>query len=443
MSSEFNPSEFIYSTDSNPTSPIIFNETESLPNQGGMSIVQKTKILGKWHLIKRLKQEYSKHPVYITNFEKEFDIAYHLDHPHIVRYLNKGANVEGAYIIMEYIDGRTLKSILQKEGTIKSEKISKRIALQLLEALSYLHKHQIYHLDLKPENIMLTHKGDNIKLLDFGLSNTDSHLLIDGGTLKYASPEQISSAGLVDGRSDIYSFGLLLLELIEGDTNKKNITKIKGVFKNVIAKCLMEAPTARFQTADEVLEFINTNDKRKNTITYSVVATLIIFSVLFYLLIGDKNNNAAFQTELPQPTIQPIDKEKTTVTTSKESKTPTTVMVDKKEFEKKTGTILNTYYASDISIDDSIKCVELGKHLYTSFIEKVEHYDKAPTTRSRMFVLQSINDSCELENQKQWKAFSGKFTLGSVKYSRAERIYSKAQRISADKIWSVLFPNKK
>lgn len=427
--SEFHPSEFISSADgSQPTSD--FTETQLMPNQGGMSIVQKAKILGKWHLIKRLKPEYSNHPIYITNFEKEFEIAYHLDHPHIVRYLNKGHDKDGLYIIMEYVDGQSLRTILNQNGVIKSNKLIEKIFLQLLDALSYLHKRQVYHLDLKPENIMLTNKGANIKLLDFGLSGTDSHLPIDSGTLKYASPEQTSNAEIVDGRSDIYALGILLLELIQGDTDKKNTIQLKGVFKKVITKCVMEIPAARFQSAEEIIEFIYKNKKRNNIIRYSVIIALIFFAVLPYLVMR-------FDKE------QLVNNEKMSSATLIDHKKLIELIPDAKEASKKLKPILSTYYDSLISTNDSIRCIQLGESLYNNFIEKVKIYDKAPSHRSRKLVLQSIQDTCIQENQKQWSGFSSAFSLGSMKYSKAERIYSNAQKESAAKIWEILFPNSK
>lgn len=426
--SEFNPSEFISITDgSQPTSD--FTETQLMPNQGGMSIVQKTKILGKWHLIKRLKLEYSNHPLYITNFEKEFDIAYHLDHPHIVRYLNKGHDKDGLYIIMEYVDGQSLRTILNQNGVIKSNKLIEKIFLQLLDALSYLHKHQVYHLDLKPENIMLTNKGANIKLLDFGLSGTDSHLPIDSGTLKYASPEQTSNAEIVDGRSDIYALGILLLELIQGDTDKKNTIQLKGFFKKAITKCVMEIPAERFQSAEEIIEFIHANKKRNNIIRYSAIIALALFAVLFYSIISFNKERLVNSEQMSSAQLNGREVKEVTI--------------DAKEIPKKLSLILSAYNDSLISDEDSMKCIQIGESLYKSFVEKVEICDKSPSLRSRKLVLQSIQDTCIQENQKQWSGFSSKFLLGSMKYSKAERIYSDAQKESTDKIWEMMFPNNK
>lgn len=432
--SELDTSEFFSSDNGNTKSSTGFNETVSLPNQGGMSIVQKTKILGKWHLIKRLKPEYSKHPVHITNFEKEFDIAYHLDHPHIVRYLNKGHDKEGFYIIMEYVDGQSLRTILDQSGNIKNINRIEKICLQLLDALSYLHKQQIYHLDLKPENIMLTNKGDNIKLLDFGLSCTDSHLPIDSGTLKYASPEQILNAEMVDGRSDLYSLGILLLEAIQGSADKKNIFQIKGVLKKVIAKCVKEIPVDRFQSAEEIIEFIHANKKRNNIIQYSIVIVLLGFTVLFYSIIHSNKKDTA---------VDIVNNESSKKETIIENKNLNDAVLNTKETPKEAKRVLATYYDSIISMNDSLKCIQLGEKLFADFKMKAEKIEKKALLRSRKLVLMDIQDTCTKENQKQWREFSSVFSLGSAKYDKAERIYSKAEKESSAKIWKMMFPNGK
>jgi serine/threonine protein kinase len=163
--------------------PINSNYIELLPFKSSVNLVYKIKINNKWLLLKRIVPEFREHPFYISCFEKEFDIGFNLDHPNIVKYLNKGKDSEGTYLLAEYIDGITLRDfILKNPDGLKDEKWVLKIVKQLLDALDYLHKRQLFHLDLKPENLMITHKGDDLKIIDFGLSSSDSYSNFASGT---------------------------------------------------------------------------------------------------------------------------------------------------------------------------------------------------------------------------------------------------------------------
>ena len=211
-SSNFGSNEIIII---NPSNAIA---TELLPFQTSNSLVYKTCINNRWLLLKRIKPEFSTHPIYINALRKEFDIGFKVDHPHIVKYLNSGTDEKGLYLIAEFIDGTNLREVINGNPTgIRDEKYIEKNSLQILDALTYLHKHQLFHLDLKPENILITAKGNNVKLIDFGLSNDDSYKPISSGTKKYSSPEQVENPTIADARSDLYSFGIILHELCNGN----------------------------------------------------------------------------------------------------------------------------------------------------------------------------------------------------------------------------------
>lgn len=231
-----------------------FTQITNLSQQGAMSLVQKAKYLGKWVIVKRLKPELKNDKKYKDLFYKEFENAYHLNHPHIVEIYGKGEDKDGHYFFMEYVDGRSLTKLIA-EGYFKNSKEIRRIILQILDALSYVHKKQVFHRDLKPDNILLTYKGDNVKILDFGLAAADSFddNMLKVGTPKYAAPEQKTAGNTVDQRADIYSLGLIMLEMLTGDVLIDKLPK-DNEYASIIAKCIHPEIEKRYSNCDDIIQ---------------------------------------------------------------------------------------------------------------------------------------------------------------------------------------------
>jgi serine/threonine protein kinase len=157
-------------------------------------------------------------PILYDRFQREVSIGEKLDHPKVMRVFG-GEERSRIYIVMEWCDGRLLREILE-EGRMPQERAI-HIAIGVLEALEYIHAHGIVHRDLKPENIMVN-GDDNIKLIDFGIAGdvaarrlTYAKFTAAIGTPNYISPEQVKGKR-GDGRSDIYSMGVILYELLTG-----------------------------------------------------------------------------------------------------------------------------------------------------------------------------------------------------------------------------------
>ena len=166
--------------------------------------------MGKRFILKTLKKEYRDNPAYRNLLYKEFEIGYHLSHANIMQTVTM-EHVKGLAdtIVMEYIDGITLAEAIER-GLITSD-VARRVIGQICDALQYIHSLQQIHRDLKPENVMLTRNGQNVKLIDFGLSDSDAHTIFKhpAGTRSYASPELING-DKIDNRSDIYALGVLI-----------------------------------------------------------------------------------------------------------------------------------------------------------------------------------------------------------------------------------------
>lgn len=145
----------------------------------------------------------------VHRLRKEFEIGMQLEHPNIVHTLDFGHDDRvGDYIRMEWIDGCTLSDFI---ATNPARPIRLRLIEQLLDAVAHLHVHQIVHRDLKPSNILVTRNGNNLKLIDFGLSDSDDSCVFKqpAGTLSYVAPEQMNG-DQPDVRADIYSLGKLI-----------------------------------------------------------------------------------------------------------------------------------------------------------------------------------------------------------------------------------------
>lgn len=144
---------------------------------------------------------------------REYEMSMTLNHPYIA-YVFTYDTIPGIGegIVMEYVDGCSLADFLKGNPDLG---LRRRVMMQLLEAVAYIHRKGIIHNDLKPENIMVTRSDNNIKIIDFGLSDDDAHYLLKtlGCTLEYASPELLRRETL-DVRSDIYSLGLLMKDIL-------------------------------------------------------------------------------------------------------------------------------------------------------------------------------------------------------------------------------------
>lgn len=171
--------------------------------------------MGKLHILKALQADYVGVDFYEQALKKEFKMGFPLDHPHICRTLS-WEQVEGLghCIVLEYIDGEILQSLM--ESNKLNPQLARKIIAELCSALDYLHKKQIVHRDLKPSNILLTHNGDNVKLIDFSLADADDSLLLKlpAGTRRYLAPETLEDVPL-DCRADIYSLGIIIGEMAE------------------------------------------------------------------------------------------------------------------------------------------------------------------------------------------------------------------------------------
>lgn len=276
-----------------------FESVEQIESQGATCDTFRVKFYGKLHFLKRLKAEYAGDIRYQEALRKEFETGYRLEHPNLVRYLS----LEDDSIMMEYVDGETLSQRLaSNKDYFKSQKNTDKFVRQLLSAVDYLHSHQVLHLDLKPDNILLTHINDDVKLIDFGCSYTDTYVDTPGYTAAFASPEQLVGK-VVDVRSDIYSLGKIL-----------ELLPCSNIYNKVIARCTAESPLARYQSVREMTMAVNSLSQRRYY-RYALWPLLFVIIIVAYLFFSNRRQQE--QPVIPADTlsVQSVDTLSTTTIT--------------------------------------------------------------------------------------------------------------------------------
>jgi serine/threonine protein kinase len=188
--------------------------------RGGMAQVYQgtDKVLGRTVAIKVLAEHYTRDEAFVRRFRREAQAAAKLNHPGVVSVFDTGSDGDVQYIVMEYVEGRTLADVLAKEERLPPDKAAD-IAAQAADALAFAHAAGLVHRDVKPGNIMLTEEG-SVKVMDFGIARaleaeTITQTATVFGTASYLSPEQ-ARGERVDHRSDIYSLGVVLYEMLAG-----------------------------------------------------------------------------------------------------------------------------------------------------------------------------------------------------------------------------------
>ena len=282
------------------------------------SILSRTTLDGILVVLKSLKPEYVGNPFYEGLLRKEYEIGRSLDHPNICPTLDF-MNIPGLgnCIVTQWIDGCSLaewslnntrrslshpvrslslskrtglhvfchfdrlsdrrKKLSDRRKGLGDRTLTRKILLELCDALEYLHRHQIIHRDLKPGNIMITRNGRNVKLIDFGLADADWYATFKNpaGTKDFISPEQMAGES-VDCRTDIYSLG--------------KIMQAMGIYSRIASVCAAEDRDKRYASVAEVRSAILGRERRRRWISVAVIAVVLVIALTLGLVRLDINS---------------------------------------------------------------------------------------------------------------------------------------------------------
>ena len=271
-------------TDSQPQ----FETIERMETPGATCDTYRVKLYGKLHFLKRLKPAFRGDTRYQEALRKEFETGYRLEHPNLVRYIS----LDDDGILTEYVDGETLSQRLHAQPRyFKSRQNTDKFVRQLLDVVGYLHSHQVLHLDLKPDNILLTHIGSNLKLVDLGCCYTDTFADTTGHTEGFAAPEQLSMEnGKLSTTTDIYAIGKIL-----------QLLPRHHIYNKVIARCTAPSPEDRYQSVEEIAQALSSHRKTRGMILAAAVAAAIAVFAAFSVY----RPGGLPESSSPAPTIGP------------------------------------------------------------------------------------------------------------------------------------------
>ncbi len=253
---------------------------------GGMALVYKARcrLLNRFVAIKVLRPEFTEDEEFVKKFRREAQSAASLSHPNIVGIYDVGTENNNYYIVMEYIKGQTLKELIKGKGTLGVE-YATNIAIQICYALDHAHKNHIVHRDIKSHNILIR-EDNSVKVTDFGIARAVSSSTITNtgnviGSVHYFSPEQ-ARGGYTDEKSDIYSLGIVMYEMLtgrlpfEGESPiavalkhiqeepvppSKIVPRIPKAVEAILLKCMEKEVSKRYSSAAEII-----NDLRQSLV---------------------------------------------------------------------------------------------------------------------------------------------------------------------------------
>lgn len=253
------------------------DKIEILDTDSSTAFTYRRSIGGRLYFMKKLRPELYNDPRYRNAFFKEYDTGKNIISPYIVEYYGIKDDADGLYILMEYIQGSTLKEKIEKEPGYFTKSNIKKFLLQLCQALKTLHSNNIVHLDISPNNILFAQASNDIKIIDLGFCLSNYNNGTRGHTAGFSAPEaQSNDAKEINASTDIYSIGALL-EYIE----KNSGTSLPRYAKKIKERCLQTDKKKRYQSVEEIINVLRYATVKKVAVIAAIIAVVIYLLVPF------------------------------------------------------------------------------------------------------------------------------------------------------------------
>ncbi len=255
------------------------------------NVLARAQRYGRWFMLKGMNTQGTDNALTRQMLRKEFEILIQMQHPNVVQTVGlEQVGGLGTCIVMEYVDGITLREWLNDSTGENASaqgggrRLALRILDELLQAVDYIHSMGIVHRDLKPQNIMITRNGSHVKLIDFGLADTDSFAMLkqQAGTKRYMAPEQAAGASPtgngrgtadLDLRNDIYSLGVIISEL-----------PLPATYQKIWSHCLLPIDR-RYQSVQEVrTDIVRLKSRKTRIMTWAVAAVVAVLLAVVAML---------------------------------------------------------------------------------------------------------------------------------------------------------------
>ena len=378
----------------------------------GMTLVYKAQHYGKLFALKCLKKEYCDDINAIALLEKEFDLGFNLRHKNIALTLDfTHVATLGKCVVMEWIDGETLKDYLQNHELSKNK--AKSIALQLCDAVEFLHSHQVIHRDLKPLNVMISAVGEQVKVLDFGLSDSSRFTSFKqpAGTPGYVAPELLSGTSNGDVRSDIYSLGVMLSEL------HPSLAK-------VARRCMAASADDRYQRVSQVRKALT---DRKGQWWWGVALSLTVIAIVMLLLFPRTSEKKETAVLSPADSVSVYEKSNKDILETNKELVPQTleepvhtpinekIIVADELTDRQSSNIVNQNHINEWELIDRTKSMALKLYAeYKNTIEDKSLSDIEKAKASRQFSLElemrvhKIIEEAHIEDAEECKRLEAK-----------------------------------
>lgn len=303
--------------------------TKRLHTTGSTCDAYETRYQGRHVFVKKLKEEHRYNDLYLQAFKKEYEIGVTLDHPSLPRY----TDFFNYTIVMNYVDGETLKNLIErKDSWLTHEKSITKVLTQLLEAVQYLHRKNIIHSDLKPDNVILTNATNNVVVLDFDKCYTDHRDTSTGSSGFFDLPEGTENSPLKDFRG-IGNIAKRLAILVNSDSFKKKLEEFSKL-------CYQEDADV-----ETLLQFLNKPGESKNSdiqaeyryLKPSFKSRYVAAGLGLLLLIGLFSGLYFLRQVASQENTEPVESVKTPVITSP-------AMPNEEEINEKLGELYAPVY---------------------------------------------------------------------------------------------------